>query len=218
MRNNLQDKKVVSAAGKGDLHPLESDRFRRQVEFIVEIDKLKHTLRQTILMDRSRQENAAEHSWHIALAVLILAEYAQEPNLDFLQVLKMLMVHDLVEIDAGDTYCYDRQGVMDQAQREKQAAERIFNLLPSDQAQTLRDLWEEFEARRTLESRFANALDRFLPFLHNYFTEGQSWREHGVKSSQVKARMQPVADGARFLGKYVAGLIDEAVAKGYLSE
>lgn len=195
-----------------------ASRFQKQIEFIVEADKLKHTLRRTVLMDRSRRENSAEHSWHIALTVLVLSEYAKDKSIDLFRVLKMLLVHDLVEIDAGDTYCYDDRGREDQVNREEIAAERLFNMLPEDQAMSLHALWDEFEARATPESRFANALDRLQPFLHNYFTEGLTWQENDVKSKQVVARMQPVEDGSPFLWKYIRALIDDAVEKGYLSK
>ena len=125
--------------------PGQKDRFRQQIEFILEVDKLKNVLRKTILMDRSRRENSAEHSWHIALTVLILSEYAKDSDVDLFRVMKILVIHDLIEIDAGDTYCYDDQGRQDQSRREKKAADRIFNLLPADQATTLRELWDEFE-------------------------------------------------------------------------
>ena len=194
------------------------DRFRRQIEFILEADKLKNVLRKTILMDRSRRENSAEHSWHIALTVLILSEYAKDSDVDLFRVMKILLVHDLIEIDAGDTYCYDDQGRKDQAQRENNAADRIFNLLPADQATALRELWDEFEERQTAESKFANAMDRFQPFLHNYFTEGQIWRENNIKSAQVKLRMHPVDDGAPILWDYVSSLIDDGIKKGFLAE
>jgi putative hydrolase of HD superfamily len=203
---------------ENELLPEQAGRFQKQVEFILEADKLKHTLRRTILMNKSRRENSAEHSWHIALSVLVLSEYAAGKTIDVFRVVKMLLIHDLVEIDAGDTYCYDDQGRQDQAQREEIAADRIFNILPEDQARSFRGLWDEFEARETVESRLANALDRLQPFLLNYFTKGQSWQEHDVQSSQVVSRMQPVGDGSPFLWNYVKKLIDAAVGKGYLSK
>ncbi len=206
--NNLDD--ILSSG--------QQDRFRQQIEFILEVDKLKNVLRKTILMDRSRRENSAEHSWHIALTVLILSEYTKDSDVDLFRVMKILLIHDLIEIDAGDTYCYDDQGRQDQARREKKAADRIFNLLPTDQATTLRELWNEFEERETPESRFANALDRLQPFLHNYFTEGQTWQENNIKSAQVKSRMRPVDDGAPVLWNYVSSLIDDGVKKGFLGE
>jgi putative hydrolase of HD superfamily len=197
---------------------LESERFISQIEFILEIDKLKTILRRTTLLDRSRRENSAEHSWHIALIILVLSEYAEEDHLDLMRVIKLLLVHDLVEIDAGDTYCYDEIGGQDQKAREMKAANRIFDVLPADQAASFRSLWDEFEARETPESRFANALDRLQPFLHNYFTCGHTWREHGIRKKQVIERMRPVDEGSRRLWDYVSSLIDDAVEKGYLVE
>jgi putative hydrolase of HD superfamily len=130
----------------------------------------------------------------------------------------LLLTHDLVEIDAGDTYCYDESGIQDQKERETRAADRIFNILPEDQAKSFRGLWDEYEDRRTPESRFANALDRFQPLLHNYYTQGHSWRQHGIQKKQVLARMQPVEEGASHLWDYVTALIDDAVEKGYLAK
>ena len=209
--------KLIADHFDNDLQPGQKDRFKQQIEFILEIDQLKHVLRKTILMDQSRRENSAEHSWHIALAVMVLSEYARDADIDFFRVMKMLLIHDLVEIDAGDTYCHDEEGKRDQAERERLAADRIFNLLPPDQAGTFRDLWDEFEESKTPESRFANALDRVQPFLHNYFTRGRTWQENKIKREQVKVRMQPVGDGAPVLGRYVSSLIDNAVEKGYLA-
>jgi len=198
--------------------PFDGERFKSQIEFILEIDKLKNVLRRTTLLDRSRQENSAEHSWHIALILLVLFEYADEDNLNFLQVIKLLLAHDLVEIDAGDTYCYDEVGGQDQKIRETKAAERIFNILPPDQAHAFRALWDEYEDKDTPESKFANALDRLQPFLHNYYTRGHTWQKHGIQKSQVIARMQPVDDGSHLLWDYVSGLIDDAVEKGFLAK
>jgi putative hydrolase of HD superfamily len=200
------------------IHPTDSKRLKSQIEFIQEVDKLKKILRQTTLLDCSRQENSAEHSWHIALLVLVLSEYAEADNLNLLRVIKLLLAHDLVEIDAGDTYCYDESGLQDQTARETRAAERIFSILPEDQSKSFRSLWDEYEDRKTPESKFANALDRFQPLLHNYFTQGQSWRQHGIQKKQVLSRMQPVEEGSSFLWDYVTALIDDAVEKGYLAK
>jgi len=199
------------------LIPGQSSRLKQQIEFILEVDKLKHVLRQTILLDRSRRENSAEHSWHIALLVFVLAEHSKQTDIDLLHVMKMLVIHDLVEIDAGDTYCYDDKGRQDQHQREEIAADRVFGLLPADQLAEFRALWNEFEKRETAESRFANALDRVQPFLHNYFTDGQTWQENNINSRQVHARMRPVKPGAPDLWDYVNTLIDDAVKKGFLA-
>lgn len=218
----MQDRAEASRAVGADeiLKRLDVDpeRFRQQVAFLLELDRLKTVLRQTILTDGSRQENSAEHSWHIALSVLLFCEYARERRLDFFRVMKMLLVHDVVEIDAGDTYCYHADRRLDQSDREKRAAERIFGLLPPDQAAGFRQLWQEYEEQDTPEAKFAHALDRFQPFLHNYVTRGKSWRHHGVRKHQVVERMQPVEKGAPVLWDYVAELIDDAVAKGYLAK
>jgi putative hydrolase of HD superfamily len=218
MNKKLPREKTDEAVVDERFLPQRSQRFKSQIEFILEVDKLKKILRRTTLLDRSRQENSAEHSWHIALIVLVLAEYAEEDNLDILQVIKLLLAHDLVEIDAGDTYCYDEIGGQDQKAREIKAADRIFSILPSDQAVSFRSLWDEYEARETPESQFANALDRLQPFLHNYFTLGHTWQKHGIRKKQVLARMQPVDNGSRLLWDYVSSLIDDAVKKGYLAK
>ena len=208
-RADRQERKIRSVKG---------ERFKRQIEFILEADKLKKISRRTTLLDVSRQENSAEHSWHIALLVLILSEYADNDDLDTLQVIKLLLAHDLVEIDADDTYCYDEIGGRDQKMRETKAADRIFNILPPDQTDAFRALWDEYEEKDTPESKFANALDRLQPFLHNYFTRGHTWQKHGIQKSQVVARMKPVDDGSHFLWEYVSGLIDDAVEKGFLKK
>ena len=192
-------------------------RLARQLDFIVEIDRLKGILRRTVLTDRSRLENSAEHSWHIAVMALVLAEHS-EREIDVLKVLKMLLVHDLVEIDAGDTFCYDTQANADKAEREERAAERIFGLLPDDQRTELRSIWEEFEARKTAESRFANALDRLQPMLHNYLTSGHSWREHGIQKPQVIERNQPIEEGSSVLWKVARRFLDDAEVLGFLGD
>ncbi|MFH1268335.1 MAG: HD domain-containing protein [Planctomycetota bacterium] len=194
----------------------DNDRFRRQIEFLIEIDKLKGVFRQTWLMDGSRRENDAEHSWHLAVMAVLLSEYAAEPDLDLAQAVRMVLVHDLVEIDAGDLLLYERQNRSDWAAREQEAAERIFNILPPDQADEFRGLWDEFEARATPEARFAAALDRFQPILHNYRTEGRLWREHGVTAAQVIAHNRHMAEGAPLLWEYAHKLIRDAVDRGYL--
>jgi putative hydrolase of HD superfamily len=181
------------------------------------MDRLKSIMRQTPLLDGSRKENDAEHSWHLAMLVLILAEYAEGP-VDALRVLKMVLVHDIVEIDAGDTYCYHPSAHHDKLDRETRAAERIFGLLPADQASELRALWDEFEARETPEARFANTVDRVQPLLHNCLTGGLGWREHGVKLSQVLQRNRPILLGSQRLWVYMAGLLRAAVAAGHLED
>lgn len=217
----LQDKKKETEAGvivDPQLAPDKSARFKKQIEFILEADALKRVQRQTVLLDRSRRENSSEHSWHIALMVMIFSEYSRERDIDLLRVMKMLLVHDLVEIDAGDTYCYDDEGRQDQARREAAGADRIFGLLPEDQAIELRALWREFEERQTAESKFAHALDRVQPLLNNYFTAGLTWQENQINSDQVHRRMRPAKDGAPILWNYVSTLIEDAVDKGFLAK
>ncbi len=196
----------------------DNNRLRQQIQFILEVDKLKKIVRQTPLTDQSRKENDAEHSWHIALMAVLLLEHAQAKNIDILRVVTMLLVHDLVEIDAGDTFCYDKAGNMDKLERETKAADRIFNLLPEDQAAYLRELWDEFEARQTAESRFAAAMDRLQPLLHNYNTEGGTWKEHRIHKEQVVERNHPIAFGSATLWDFAADMIDDAVVKGYLDD
>lgn len=194
-----------------------SDRLRRQLAFIVEIDKAKSILRNSLVIEEGRRENDAEHAWHLAVMARLLAEYARE-EIDVDRVIQMLLVHDLVEIDAGDAFVYDAAAREMQAEKERAAADRIFGLLPPDQAAALRAAWEEFEARQTPESKFAFALDRLQPLLLNFHTQGHAWRKHGVQRAQVMAVNASIANGAPELWKYARGLIDEAVRRGYLAE
>jgi putative hydrolases of HD superfamily len=193
-------------------------RLAQQIRFIVEVDKLKEVLRQTLLTQSRRQENDAEHSWHLCLMVIVLAEHANFPQLDVLRVLKMLLIHDIVEIDAGDTFAYDTARMADQHAREAVAADRLFGLLPADQASEFRALWDEFEARETPESKFAAAIDRFQPMLQNCLTEGAAWRQHGVTSDRVIARNRHIADGAAPVWEYAAQMITDAVQAGHLAK
>ncbi|HET7628532.1 MAG TPA: HD domain-containing protein [Bacillales bacterium] len=194
-----------------------SKRLNEQMAFLIEVDQLKKVLRQSLLTDGSRRENDAEHSWHLAMMAILLAEHANETKLDLTKVLKMVVIHDIVEIDAGDTFAYDEKGKEDKEEREQRAAQRIFGLLPEDQALELRRLWEEYERRDTAEARFAASLDRLQPLLHNFYTEGAAWKKHGVKSSQVLERAQAIGDGSRVLGDFAERLIRDAVARGYLA-
>jgi putative hydrolase of HD superfamily len=197
---------------------MNDNRLLQQIEFLVEIDKLKHIFRQTYLINQSRKENDAEHSWHLAVSAILLYEYADEPKPDLLRVIKMVLIHDLVEIDAGDTYAYDTAAALDQAERERRAADRLFGMLPADQSQEFRQLWEEMEARQTPEARFAAALDRLQPFIWNYRTQGRAWQEHGVTSDRVYTRMRPVVDGSARLWELTEAILREAVAQGYLAK
>jgi putative hydrolase of HD superfamily len=194
---------------------MDKERFDQQILFILEIDKLKSVVRQSYILGGSRQENSAEHCWHVALMGLLLAEYAEQP-VDLLRTIKMLLIHDIIEIDAGDTYCYDEAGVTDQSSRESEAAERLFGLLPEDQMEEFRELWAEFEERSTAEAKFAATIDRLMPLLHNFHTEGRSWREHGTRVNQVSARNEVMKEGALPLWEFAMSLIDDAVDREYL--
>jgi putative hydrolases of HD superfamily len=200
---------------------MESDspaaRMARQIEFIVECDKLKEIFRQTHLTQSRRAENDAEHSWHLCLCVIVLAEHANSKTLDLLRVLKMVIVHDLVEIDAGDTFAYDTAGMANQHEREAIAADRIFGLLPADQAREFRAIWDEFEARETPESKFAAAVDRFQPMLLNCRTQGGAWHKHGITHDRVVARNQHIAQGSSELWRYASAMLDCAVDAGHLA-
>ncbi len=191
------------------------DRLQRQIAFLVEVDKLKTVFRRNHLADGSRTENDAEHSWYFAVAALVLAELAAEP-IDILKVLKIALVHDVVEIDAGDTFIYDEAAKKGQPERERQAAARLFGLLPDDQAQALLALWQEFEAGQTPESRYARSIDRLSAVLLNYASEGKSWKRHGVSKEQILAVNQRIAPGSPALWDYVRGLIEDAAKRGYI--
>ena len=197
---------------------MDGERLERQMAFMVEVDSMKQVLRQTFVIGTNRHENDAEHSWHLALMAVLLAEYAGGAGVDILRVVKMVLVHDLVEIDAGDTYCYDEEGAKDKLERETRAADRVFALLPDDQARELRALWDEFEEMTTPEARFANALDRLQPLLLNYHSGGKSWRKHCVTSDRVLRRAQPIAEHMPGLWEFAAGLIRDAVERGFLKE
>ena len=196
--------------------PSPAARLARQIEFIYEVDRLKEIFRQTINTRSRRAENDAEHSWHLCLCVIVLAEHANHPGLDVLRVLRMLIVHDLVEIDAGDTFAYDTAALAGQHEREARAADRIFGLLPEDQARSFRALWDEFEAKQTPEARFATAVDRFQPMLLNCRTEGAAWARHGITQDRVLARNRHIADGCAELWRYAERMVQEAVDAGHL--
>ncbi|WP_204073795.1 HD domain-containing protein [Planotetraspora phitsanulokensis] len=182
----------------------------------MEIDKLKRIIRRNTLIDGSRRENDAEHSWHLGMMAMVMAEHAP-PGTDLDKVVAMLLVHDIVEIDAGDTFIYDRVAVEHQAARERAAADRIFGMLPEDQCGRLRALWDEFEERRTREARFAKALDRLAPILANHHNEGGSWALNKVTARQVLEKVQIIAEGSPALGKFATRLIEESVASGHLA-
>lgn len=197
--------------------PLALTRLERQLAFVIEIDKLKAILRQTRLMDGTRRENDAEHCWHLAMMALVLSEHAA-PGVDLARVLKMLLIHDIVEIDAGDTFIYATgDAAASQAEREARAGDRLFGLLPPDQGVELRSLWEEFEARASAEARFARALDRLQPLLQNHRNGGGTWREFGIRADQVLAKKHIIAEGAPALWALARTLIADSVERGYLA-
>lgn len=195
---------------------MQNERFQQQIAFLLELDKLKNIYRQTLVLHEDRAENDAEHSFHLAIMACILAEHANEP-VDVLHVMKMVLVHDVVEIDAGDTYCYDTKGYEDKAEREQKAADRLFALLPEEQEREFRGLWEEFEEKATPEAKFANALDRIQPMLLNYKKGGISWMKHGISEQQVTNRNIPtVSAGSDTIGEFAAEIIKAAKDAGYL--
>ena len=193
------------------------ERLERQLSFLLETDKSKQVFRQTYLSDGSRKENDAEHSWHLALMCALLGEYANEP-VDKLRTMTMVLIHDIIEIDAGDTYAYDEVGNATKREREVKAADRIFSLLPKDQEVYFRELWEEFEAGETPEAKFALTLDRVQPLLLNDATDGRAWKEHGVCVSQVLKRNGKTAEGSERLWEHVRGLIEKNVELGRLRD
>jgi putative hydrolases of HD superfamily len=195
-----------------------ANRLELQMRFIIEMDKLKSVFRQTRIFDNSRQENDAEHAWHLALMALTLAEYAND-EINVNRVIRMVLVHDIVEADAGDTFLYDDAANEGKAETEKLAAERIFGLLPLDQKVEFISLWEEFEARQTADARFAAALDRIEPIMQNALTSGHAWRKHNVRKSQVVEKTRPIIEaGSRALWKFADDLIGQAVKAGFLAE
>lgn len=195
-----------------------AERLKKQVQFILEVDKIKNIFRMAKIHDGSRRENDAEHSWHLALMAFLLSEYSKADNIDILKVMKMCIVHDIVEIDAGDTFCYDTAGNLDKLEREQKAAERIFGLLPEDQGIELKALWEEFDAMETPEAKYAAALDRLQPVMLNYLNNGGTWQEHNITKEQVVQRNHHIGEGAPELWEFASQLIDEAVSKGLLAE
>jgi putative hydrolase of HD superfamily len=195
---------------------MDIERFNKQIEFIVEIDKMKQILRNTILMDASRKENSAEHTWHMAVGAMVLSEYANDSHLDMLKVFKMILLHDIVEIDAGDTFAYGNYNMQEKAEKEKIAADRIFGLLPHDQANQFKKIWNEFEDAETPEAKFAQAMDSFMPILHNYKTNGLQWQRLGVTREKVLSKNRKIESGSRFLWSYIEGIVNDAVEKGIL--
>ena len=194
---------------------MDRERLERQFDFIKEIDKEKFIQRQTRLSDNVRRENDAEHAWHMAIMTVLLSEYANE-KIDVLRTVTMLLIHDIVEIDAGDTYAYDEKGAATKDARERKAADRIYGLLPEDQGQWLKALWEEFEAYETPEAKFAHVLDNCQPLFLNDASNGRSWEEHQVKKSQIYKRNQKTGEGSEVIWEYMKELIDKHIALGHV--
>ncbi len=197
---------------------MDVNRLEQQMRFLVEVDKMKSVYRRTILIDKTRRESDAEHSWHFALMAMLLAEYADPEKVDCARVIRMALVHDLIEIYAGDTFAYDVQGNQDKRQRETEAADKLFALLPEDQAAEIRALWDEFDAMETPDAQYAAAIDRLQPFLNNYLTQGHTWGLGGVKSAQVYERMDPIRVALPEVWPFVDKMIQESIEKGYLEK
>ena len=196
---------------------MDKERFEKQVAFIFEADKEKNILRQTHLSGHGRQENDAEHAWHMAMMIYLLKEYANEP-IDLAKTMMMALIHDIVEIDAGDTYAYDDTAMASQAERERLAADRIFGLLPDDQRDELRALFEEFEAGETAEAKFARTMDNMQPLLLNNSNDGGDWREHQVTRTQIMKRHARNQLGSEVIGAYTKELIEENIRKGNIRD
>jgi putative hydrolases of HD superfamily len=188
-----------------------------QMKFIIEIDKLKTINRKAKIMHGDRLENDAEHTWHLAMMALILHDHANH-EVDLFRVFKMLLVHDLVEIDAGDTFAYDTVGYEDKYERELQAANRIFGMLPQNQAEELMNLWQEYEKRETKEAKFASSLDRLQPLIHNHQNQGDTWQKYGITRDQVLRRNEEINEGSTPLWDYAQSIIKDSVERGYLSK
>lgn len=195
----------------------ENERLQKQIAFIKEIDKVKSIFRQTYLADGTRKENDAEHSWHIALMAVLLKEYVSE-DVDVTKVMTMVLIHDLVEIDAGDTYAYDSEGAKSKREREVKAADRIFGILPEDQGMYFRELWEEFEAYETPDAKYAHLLDNFQPLLLNDASGGRSWNEHGVHKSQIYKRNEKVQETSEEIWNTIQEVVESHIAKGNIIE
>ena len=196
---------------------MENKRLLKDIEFIVELDKMKSIFRQTSIIGEDRREDDAQHSWHISLMAMVLSEYTND-KVDLLKVIKMLLTHDLVEIFAGDTFCYDEVGNEDKREREIQAADKIFGMLEDDKGQELRALWDEFEEIKTPEAKFATAMDRLQPMLSNYHNNGGTWKKFGISQADIYKRISPVKDSSEELWKFVEHMIEDAFDKGLISK
>lgn len=195
---------------------MDRERLRKQMEFLAEADKLKTILRQTLLADGSRRENDAEHSWHFALSGMVLFEYAYSDEVDLCRVLQMALLHDMVEIYAGDTFCYDTEANKDKEDRERAAADRLFSMLPKEQGALYRGLWEEFDAMETPDAKYAAAMDRIQPLINNYLTKGHTWKLGNVTSADVYKRMDMIRFGTPELWPAVEYIVNDSIRQGFL--
>lgn len=195
-----------------------SERLERQIQFLIEIDKIKQVFRKTKLFDKSRFENDAEHAWHLALMAMVLGEYANEKNIDLSKVIKMVLIHDIVEIEAGDTIVYDTKLRTEAHEKESLAAERIFGILPEDQKKTFTALWKEFEERKSPEAKFAAAIDRFQPILQNKLTDYYTWKAHDISYTQLQDRNKHIQDGSKVIWEVVQQIFSEAKDKGEIKD
>lgn len=196
---------------------MQNDRLLKQIGFIKEIDKLKYIQRKTKLFNSDRHENDAEHSWHLAMMILVLAEHSEKP-IDILKVVKMVLIHDIVEIDTGDVFIYDTEKRESNTEKEHIAAKRIFGLLPKEQADEFIAIWEEFEAGFTDESKFAKAVDRFEPLLQNVSNNGGTWAEYNIDYQDVVEKNKHIKQGAMSIWNYTENMLNDSVAKGILKK
>ena len=194
-----------------------NERLDQQLKFSAEIDKMTGIIRRTSLIDKSRRENDAEHSWHIATMAMLFEEYAKEP-VNVPRAVEMCVVHDLIEIYAGDTFAYDVKANEDKADREKEAADKLFSQLPKEQGKMIRNLWEEFDAMETPDAKYASCMDRLQPFMHNSLTEGFTWIESGTNKASVEKRMAVIKDFMPAVYKWIEANIEKAIAMGWLKE
>lgn len=196
---------------------MQNQRLEKQIQFIIAADQVKNVLRQNYIIDNTRRENDAEHSWHLALMAIILFEYRKIKDLDLLKIIKMVIIHDLVEIEAGDSFAYSVIENMDKRQREEKAAQNIFGILPEDNKEEMLSLWHEFEALETNEAQFASTLDRLQPLIHNYKTEASGWKNYKVNKEDVIERNRSTKEIAPELWRYIEEMIEEIEKKGYFS-
>lgn len=194
-----------------------NEKLIKDIEFIVELDRMKSILRQTSLIGEDKREDDAQHSWHISVMAMILSEYANE-DIDVCKVIKMLLTHDLVELYAGDTFCYDKVGNQDKKQRELAAADKIYGMLDEEKGKELRKLWDEFEEMETTEALFAASMDRLQPMLNNYYNNGGTWRKFNVAQSDIYKRISPVKKSSDELWNFVEYMLEDAFEKGLISK